>query len=82
MRFPRLATFLFALLALLTLIPGSAFAQQRSEKAAEATAESQPKAQKSPAKEKEEKKEEEKGMRYRMIGPYRGGRFQIGRAHV
>jgi len=74
MRFPRIAMSLFALAALFTLILQSlpAEAQQRSEKAAETSAENRAATEKS--KSKEEKKEEEKGMRYRMIGPYRGGR--------
>ncbi|HKC70638.1 MAG TPA: hypothetical protein VKB60_03400, partial [Terriglobales bacterium] len=74
MRFPRIAMSLFALAALFTLILQSspASAQQRSEKAAETSAENRAATEKS--KSKEEKKEEEKGMRYRMIGPYRGGR--------
>ena len=74
MRFPRIAMSLFALAALFTLILQSfpAVAQQRSEKAAETSAENRAATEKS--KSKEEKKEEEKGMRYRTIGPYRGGR--------
>ena len=74
MRFPRIAMSLFALAALFTLILQSspASAQQRSEKAAETSAENRAATEKS--KSKEDKKEEEKGMRYRMIGPYRGGR--------
>jgi photosystem II stability/assembly factor-like uncharacterized protein len=74
MRFPRIAMLLFALAALFAFILQSspAVAQQRSEKAAETSAENRASTEKS--KSKEEKKEEEKGMRYRMIGPYRGGR--------
>jgi len=75
MRFPRAAMSLFVVLfSLLMLQSSPVLAQQRSEKAAKATAETESSTQKTAPKAKEDKKEEEKGMRYRMIGPYRGGR--------
>ncbi|HEX6908357.1 MAG TPA: hypothetical protein VF154_17205, partial [Terriglobales bacterium] len=73
MRFPRAAMSLFALFSFLLMWQSPPLlAQQRSEKAAKVGAETESSAQKSATKAKEEKKEEEKGMRYRMIGPYRG----------
>src|SRR5438874_12404229 len=75
MRLARVSVCLSILSFLWAFLPAceSALAQQRSEKPAETSAENRA-AKEPPVRDKEEKEEVSKGMRYRLVGPYRGGR--------